>query len=63
MPNAESTLAEESKKIQKLREKLKQQLDLVEQRVLERTLKNKSIKLGGLEKKESVGVAKPFIPR
>ena len=45
----ENTLAEESKKIQKLREKLKQQLNQIEQKVAKRTLKNKTVIMQGKE--------------
>lgn len=45
MEHSEKNLAEESKKIQKLREKLRQQLGSIEQKVVERTLKNKNIKV------------------
>ena len=44
MGNLEKDLAEESRKIQKLRDKLRVQLECVEQKVVERALKNKVIK-------------------
>ena len=53
MQNFEKNLAEESRKIQKLRDKLRQQLDSVEQRVIERALKNEIVKTESVEKEGS----------
>ncbi len=52
MQNPDKSLAEESLKIQRLREKLKQQLESIELRVIERTLKNKNVKSRGVSKSE-----------